>query len=99
MHAVERRVYAPLNDLNNPLVTNLLKTKTGSLPAGLIYLYTPGMGVSLWGDLPSPKTTARQEVPCTRTYSVDNGYYQKYEPKASRRSRLNCAGAISHPYK
>src|SRR4030042_1073664 len=41
------------------------------------------MGVSLWGDLPSPKATARQEVPCTRTYGVDvNGYYQKYEPEA-----------------
>ena len=36
----------------------------------------------------SPKATARQEVPCTRTYGIDvNGYYQKYEPKASRRSR------------
>jgi hypothetical protein len=46
------------------------------------------MGVNLWGDLPSPKATARQEVPCTRTYGVQaNGYYQKYEPKASRRSR------------
>jgi hypothetical protein len=46
------------------------------------------MGVDLWGDLPSPKATARQEVPCTRTYGIQaNGYYQKYEPKASRRSR------------
>ncbi len=40
-------------------------------------------GRELMGDLPSPKATARQEVPCTRTYGVDaNGYYQKYEPKA-----------------
>jgi hypothetical protein len=43
------------------------------------------MGVSLWGDLPSPKATARQEVPCTITCGVHvNEYYQKYEPKASR---------------
>ena len=41
------------------------------------------MGVSLWGVLPSPKATARQEVPCTRTYGIEaNEYYQKYEPKA-----------------
>ena len=46
-------------------------------------LCTPGTGVSLWGDLPSPKATARQKVPCTRTYGVHvNEYYQKYEPKA-----------------
>ena len=45
------------------------------------------MGVNLWGDLPSPKATARQEVPCTRTYGVHaNEYYQKYEPKASERN-------------
>jgi hypothetical protein len=40
------------------------------------------------GDLPSPKATARREVPCARFYGIDvNGYYQKYEPKASQRSR------------
>jgi hypothetical protein len=51
-------------------------------------LCTRGMGVRLWGDLPSPKAAARQEVPCTRTSGVHaNGYYQKYELKTSRRSR------------
>jgi len=40
--------------------------------------------VSLWDDLPSPKATAKQEVPCTRTYGINvKKYYQKYEPKAS----------------
>jgi hypothetical protein len=36
------------------------------------------MGVSLWGDLPSPKAAARQEVPCSRTYGVHaNGILPK----------------------
>jgi len=54
-----------------------------SVAIGWIDWCTPGMGVSLRGDLPSPKATARQEVPCTRTYGVHTDeYYQKYEPKA-----------------
>jgi hypothetical protein len=60
-----------------------VKNLTRPIRVRLMRLCTPGMGMSLWGDLPSPKATARQEVPCTRTYGVHvHEYYQKYEPKA-----------------
>jgi len=45
------------------------------------------MGVSLWGDLSACDAQAGSPLYENQEVFIIDGYYQKYEPKASRRSR------------